>query len=246
MIQLSITTTQNVTINFNAANVGERIVAILLDFLVLLAYIFSVNYIFITTGIENFLTSLDYWSSAAVYLIAYLPVMLYTLVLENLFEGQTLGKKIMKIKVIKIDGYQATFGDYLIRWMFRLVEVFILFGIIGLITLITSKKSQRLGDMAAGTSVITLKNKININQTILQELDNQYVPRYPSVIKLSDNDMRIIKETFETAVRMNDYITINKLKEKIISITEIKIQEVNDKEFINKLLKDYNFYTQNM
>lgn len=246
MIQLSITTTQNVTINFTAANVGQRIFAQLIDFVVILIYYFTINYVLALLGIENAIRNMDQWSITAIYAIAFLPAMCYSLIMESVFEGQTLGKKLLKIKVIKIDGYQATFVDYLIRWMFRIVEVVFMFGIIGLITLASSKKSQRLGDIVAGTSVISLKNNININHTILQEIGSQYVPKYPSVIKLSDNDVRIIKETFEAALKTNDYGTIIKLKEKIISVTDIKVQDGNDKEFIATLMKDYNFYTQNM
>ena len=66
------------------------------------------------------------------------------------------------------------------------------------------------------------------------------------MIKLSDNDVRIIKETFETAVKNRDYSTLIKLREKVISVTEIKNQSGNDQDFIRTLLKDYNFYTQKM
>jgi len=59
-----------------------------------------------------------------------------------------------------------------------------------------------LGDLAAGTSVITLKNKVTINSTILQEIDDEYVPTYALVIKLSDNDIRIIKENFDDAKKI--------------------------------------------
>ena len=152
----------------------------------------------------------------------------------------------MKMKVIKINGYQAGFGDYLVRWLFRLVEVLIGFGVIGLIAVIFSDKNQRLGDITAGTAVISLKNNVNINHTILQEVNEDYVPTYPLVIKLSDNDVRIIKETFETAVKNRDYSTLIKLREKVISVTGIKNQSGNDQDFIRTLMKDYNFYTQNM
>ena len=150
------------------------------------------------------------------------------------------------MKVIKIDGYQAGFGDYLIRWLFRLIEVVPPFSIIGLMAIIFNGKNQRLGDIGAGTAVISLKNNININHTILQEVNQDYVPTYPLVIKLSDNDMRIIKETFEIAVKTRDYSTLIKLREKVIAVTGIKNQSGNDQDFIRTLLKDYNFYTQNM
>lgn len=246
MNQLSITTTQNVTINFTAASVGDRIIGQLLDILVIVAYIISISYILDYLGFSDNLDFNDSWSTRAVSIMIFSPVIIYSLVQESLWEGQTIGKKIMKMKVIKIDGYQAGFGDYLIRWLFRTIDVLIGSGIIGLIFIGTNKKSQRLGDIAAGTAVISLKNKININHTILQELEEDYVPVYAEVIKLSDNDMRIIKDTFDTCLQVKDFVTISKMRKKIIDVTGIKYNSDTDVEFIRTVLKDYNFYTRNM
>ncbi|MCO6173755.1 RDD family protein [Flavobacterium sp. NRK F10] len=245
-MQLTINTTQNVTINFTAATVGDRLLAQILDILVKAAYIVLVIFLFELTDFDRFFTGLDPWSIMAVISLIGLPVMFYSLVQESLWEGQTIGKKIAKIKVIKLDGYQASFGDYLIRWLFRIVELTVGNGLFALIVMIINKRNQRLGDIAAGTAVISLKNKININHTILQEINDDYVPTYPLVIKLSDNDMRIIKENFEKAIAMRDFNTIIKLREKVIEVTGIKNQSGNDQDFIKTLLKDYNYYTQNM
>jgi hypothetical protein len=152
----------------------------------------------------------------------------------------------MKVKVIKLDGYQAGFGDYLIRWLFRLIDISVGNGVIGLITIVSSSKNQRLGDMAAGTAIISLKNNININHTIIQDINSDYLPTYPLVIKLSDNDVRIVKETFETAVLQKDFVTLSKLANKISTVTGIKNTSGTDTDFIRVVLKDYNFYTQNM
>ncbi len=246
MNQLSITTTQNVNINFTAASVGSRILGQLLDIMVIIAYAVVMYYIIDLTGLGDNFVNLDGWSVGAILILLFSPAIFYTLLFESLWEGQTIGKKIMKMKVIKIDGYQAGFGDYLIRWLFRLIEVLIGNGVIGLLAIIFNIRNQRMGDMAAGTAVISLKNNININQTILEDLNNDYVPTYPLVIKLSDNDARIIKETFEVAIKARDYQTLIKLKEKIITVTGIKNQSGNDQDFIRTLLKDYNYYTQNM
>lgn len=246
MMQLTINTTQNVNINFTSASVGDRLLAQILDLLVKIAYIILVIFIFEITDLSKIFNGLDQWSIMAVISLIGLPVMFYSLVQESFWEGQTIGKKIAKIKVIKLDGYQASFGDYLIRWLFRIVELSVGNGLIALIAMIVNKRNQRLGDMAAGTAVISLKNNININHTILQEVNNDYVPTYPMVIKLSDNDVRIIKENFEKAVAIRDYATLIKLREKIIQVTGIKNQSGNDQDFIKTLLKDYNYYTQNM
>lgn len=234
-------------INFTAASIGDRIVAQLIDLLIKIAYGVVVYFVFFYwIGLSDYLENADQWSVMAVVMLFALPILFYSLVQESLMEGQTFGKKISKIKVIKIDGYQASFGDYLIRWLFRLVEISIGNGIIGLIVIAISSKNQRLGDMAAGTAVITLKNNININHTILQEIDNDYVPTYPLVIKLSDNDARIIKETFESALKVKDFNLIYKLRLKIEHVTGIRNQSETDSVFINTVLKDYNYYTRNM
>ena len=248
MSELSINTTQNVKINFKSASVGERIGAYFLDLIIKIAYGIVVSMIFFYwLNIDRLMTNLDNWSRVSIILFLYFPIIIYSITLESIFEGQTIGKKLTKIKVVKIDGYQAGFGDYLMRWFFRLVDISIFSGIIALISVISSKKSQRLGDMVAGTSVITLKNKINISHTILEEIGEAYVPTYPLVIKLSDNDMRIIKETFQRAEAKNDYEIIYKLVSKIENVTGIKNQSTgNPTDFIRTVLKDYNFYTQNM
>lgn len=246
MTQLSINTTQNVNINFTAASVGDRILGQLLDSLVKIAYGITVYFIVQIFSLENLFDGLDQWSIIAIISVIGLPVMFYSLIQESLWEGQTLGKKLMKMKVIKLDGYQAGFGDYLIRWLFRLIEISIGNGVIGLIAIVSSSKNQRLGDMAAGTAIISLKNNININHTIIQDINSDYLPIYPLVIKLSDNDVRIVKETFETAVLQKDFVTLSKLANKISTVTGIKNTSGTDTDFIRVVLKDYNFYTQNM
>ena len=112
--------------------------------------------------------------------------------------------------------------------------------------MVANKKVQRLGDISAGTAVITLKNKISINQTILEDIGEQYLPIYPLVIKLSDNDVRIIKETFTNALATKDLEMIQKLRAKIETVTGTKNQSGGSEDFVRTVLKDYNFYTQNM
>ncbi len=247
MTQLSINTTQNVIINFSAASVGERIGAYFIDLLIKIAYLIAVFYVFFyLLEINRIINRLDHWSQMAIYMIFALPIVIYSILQESLLEGQTFGKKLLKIKVVKIDGYQASFGDYLIRWLFRIIDISFSSGIVGLIAMVVNDKTQRLGDLSAGTAVITLKSKINISHTILEDLDEEYKPQYPLVIKLTDNDVRIIKETYQASLKKADVEMLNKLVGKIEQVTGIKNDSKNNREFVQTILKDYNYYTQNM
>ncbi|MFC4720994.1 RDD family protein [Geojedonia litorea] len=238
MSELQINTTQNVKINFEAAGVGERLLAFILDTCI------KIGYLIIAGNVFGAFENMDEWSQIGINTILSFPVIFYTLVLESLLEGQTIGKKAMKIRVVKIDGYQASLADYLVRWFFRIVDIYI-FGI-GFFVIMFNKRSQRFGDMAAGTAVISIKDKVTINHTILEDLREDYKPTYPNVIRLSDNDARIIKDTFTIAKESKDYQTLIKLRTKIVEVTEIKKASSSDIQFIDTVLKDYNYYTQNM
>lgn len=246
MSQIAINTSQNVNIIFKVASIGERILAFLIDIVIKGAYLLVIFLIFFKIfNIEPYLDGLDNWSATALIIMITFPIHIYTLVCESLMEGQTFGKKIMKIRVVKIDGYQASFGDYLMRWVFRLVDVFISSAAVGLLTMIISKNNQRLGDISTGTAVIALKNEVNISHTILENLEENYIPAFPQVVALSDNDMRIIKENYQKALKVDDTVVITKLSNKIKEIISVEINptEYTERKFIQTIIKDYNFYT---
>ncbi|WP_346882045.1 RDD family protein [uncultured Algibacter sp.] len=239
MSELQINTTQNVKITFNASGAGERLLAFIIDMAIKIGYMLMLNWTF---GVYD---NMDQWSQIAINTILSFPVMFYSLALESLLQGQTIGKKALNIRVVKIDGYQMSFSDYVVRWFFRIADIYILG--LGFFVMLFNKKTQRIGDMAAGTAVIGLKDSVNMSHTILEHLKDNYKPTYPNVIKLSDNDARIIKETFITAKASKDYTTLIKLRTKIMQVIGLKdIRERSDMEFIDVILKDYNFYTQNM
>ena len=169
MSQIAINSSQNVNINFNIANIGERIAAFMIDMAIKSAYYIVIYLLFFRVfNLGIVLDKMDNWSAAAVMIVITFPIQIYTLVCESMMEGQTFGKKLLQIKVVKIDGYQASFGDYLIRWFFRLIDMGIIF--IGFFSMVISRNNQRLGGIASGTAVISLKNKINISHTILENL----------------------------------------------------------------------------
>ncbi len=237
MENLSITSAQNVQIEHPVASVGERIVATVLDFLFMSAYLM---FMLLISGISRN-TGYIYW------FIIFLPVVLYHLLFEVFMEGQSIGKKIMKIKVMNSDGSRAGFISYFLRWIFRIVDVTFLFGGIAVITIITNGKGKRVGDLAANTSVIRMKNKFS-RESIYTELPEDYKIKYPEVTHLSANDIYTAKETLDF-LKKNEYTgTSSKLIVKLKSAFEQKMgirSEDIPAEFIEQVIKDYNARYQN-
>ncbi len=245
MNELSINTSQNVNINFTTASLGERMLAFFIDMIVKVAYLYAVIYITSELGIYGNL-NFDSWEQMVIIFILYFPVLFYSLILEALFNGQTIGKRMMKIKVIKIDGYQASFTDYLMRWVLRLVEITIFMGSIALLTIIFNDRNQRLGDIVAGTAVISLKNKYQISHTFLQNMQESYQPVFQQVLRFSDNDIRIVRETYDKVLLNRDYDLQTRLVQKIEDTLHIKNPYQNPNEFIGIILKDYTYLTSQM
>ncbi len=245
MAQIDINTSQNVNLSFTVANLGERLLAFIIDTVIKVILGFILAYIlFNFLRLDNFIKGWDQFSIMGFYAIISSPFILYPLIFESLMEGQTPGKKVFKIKVVKVDGFQASFSDYLIRWIFRLID-FGFFFIPGLISMTVNKYNLRLGDIASGTAVISLKNDINISHTILEKIDSDYIPTFPQVISLTDNDVRIIKENFVKARNGQDRQIITKLANKILETLKLNRDDIplTESKFIDTIIKDYNFYT---
>src|SRR5690606_25122253 len=101
MTEITINTVQNVAINFRPASLGERIVAFVIDMAVKMAYVFAVLYLMYEVfHLQRFLNSLDSWEQSVVMFVLFIPFIFYTLFFESWTNGQTIGKRIMKIRVV--------------------------------------------------------------------------------------------------------------------------------------------------
>lgn len=239
MANLQINTTQNVNLNYKIVSIGERILAFLIDAFILYLYSVLVNLIGDAIGYVYD----DGWTQRGLVALIFLPAMGYSLFMHSIFNGRTVGKMLLKMRVVRFDGTPVHWSNYLVRWMLRLVDIWIFFGSIGILTLLFSERRQRLGDAAAGTVVISTKNKTKVTHTILEEVEEEYVPRFTNVTLLNDKDVRLIKETYQIAVKSNDFKTLTQLRIKVDSILQTN-SELYDRQYLDTVLKDYNYYTQ--
>jgi len=237
MAHLKINTSQNVQIEYPTANVGLRILSQLLDFVFIAVYSISVGFIIDLTNIDG----------GATVVIFFLPAMFYSFILEVVFQGQSFGKMILRIRVVRLDGSQATLLNYFIRWMFRLVDVYPFYGIVAIISIAAGSKGQRLGDRAAGTTVVNLQKTFNFKNSVYRAVTEEYKLQFPQVEMLAENDISTVNEV------LNHYIKnpgvpsrhlLVKTKEAIQKKTGIETT-LDSIVFLRTVVKDYNYILRN-
>ena len=109
-----IITGQYVKIMQTPASIGERIAAQLIDWVVLAAY-YTLYYVVRDQTDINFSIGFE-------IVVALLPVTFYTLLCEIFNHGQTIGKRVMKLRVVMKDGTVPSLSSYLLRWVLWLVD----------------------------------------------------------------------------------------------------------------------------
>ncbi len=268
MSTVRIATGVNIDIEFTAPPFYRRLVAWVIDMVVLIFYII------VASKFLRWLNEANNWSNDdtvtmwAISLLLMLPFLLYHVVLEATMHGQSIGKKIMGIKVISENGGRPSISQLIIRWLIRTSDYTLLiiivlipyasimgaqiyWGIAGAIVLfivdlvlVNTRKQQRLGDILAHTVLINTKQKERISDTVFLEVADNYVPQFPQIMQLSDRDINALKGIIDTAKKHNDYNMAYKAAGKIK--THLKIDtHLEPGQFLEVLLKDYNYLSAN-
>jgi uncharacterized RDD family membrane protein YckC len=154
--QLNIDTPEQVELEFAVAGIGSRFVAVLLDHLVQVGIVLLMSFasVFLFGAIANRASTMGKWFIAIFIAMNFLIIWGYFTLFEAFWNGQTLGKRVMKLRVIKDSGRQITFFEALSRNLLRFVDYLPAFYLVGVITMLCTKRHQRLGDLTAGTIVV--------------------------------------------------------------------------------------------
>ncbi|MEO7444830.1 MAG: RDD family protein [Ferruginibacter sp.] len=253
---IQIATAFNIDLAFEAAPFHRRLFAYLIDLTLMVVYLFSMKY-FLYAG---FGLSTENNVGIDILFIS-LPMLLYSVLTEIMMNGQTVGKKIMQLRVVSLDGKEPDSGQFVLRWITKVFEWPFLFGYIffsieamvyylfmtcflGLgavfLILITAKK-QRLGDIVAGTAVVNTRTKLSVHDTVFMDVVREdYKVMFPEVMRLSDNDINTIKKVLLQVKKRNNYDLASRVSYKIQDVLQIQSHMQTD-EFLEKLLEDYNY-----
>ena len=223
-------TAQNVALDAGVAGLGDRVIAALLDYLTLAAY---------AVGVFSFLGALGVSVSRLQIMVVLTPVFVYFLACEILLDGQSLGKRYVGVRVTRIDGSAPTVGNYVVRWLLRPVDVTLTSGLGAVLSILLSGTGQRLGDLAAGTTVVRIARRTRLQDTLYADVAPNYEPVFPEARALSDEHAATIKEVLNV---LDDGTPSPDLAERTKATVERKLgirSDLSPYRFLETVLRDY-------
>ncbi len=268
---IKVPTNFNIELEFEVPEFYRRLLALLMDVLIQYFYLRIAGEIY--NSIQNNTDPFDRDSGYDLWSVKWLlllPIMFYHLVMEITMNGQSLGKKVMGLRVVDENGGKPSISQFIIRWLLRLSDLWIvqillyvfyvvatndvigsaeiialvIFAVAFLVTdivlVVSSKKGQRIGDILARTIIISVRNRSHIGETVFQEVADNYVPSFPQIMQLSDRDINAMKSILETARKKGDYAMAEAAAGKIRSHLKIET-DMAAFDFLEVLLKDYNY-----
>lgn len=264
MSTIRIATSFNIDVEFPAAPFHRRLFSWIIDVVLLFFYIL-ILFKAISLAAPNLSGERGETFTAIVILLIVIPVFLYHPLCEIFLKGQSVGKRIMQLKVINEQGGRPSASQAIIRWLIRTSDNMVLaifinaaaastqsiqyFYSVGItfallatdvILVNATKRQQRLGDILAHTMLIRTKQKAGIEDTIFLNIQDSYKPVYPMVMQLSDRDINALKNILDTAKKQHDYGLAEKAAEKIKAHLHIETS-ISAFDFLETLLKDYNY-----
>lgn len=227
-MSVAIQTSQNVLLEYEPASIGDRILATLLDYLVFFGWVILL--FAVPVGVFKVQPSTFY-----VVLMA-LPLLLYDLLCEWLLNGQSIGKLALGIRVVMLDGSQPGLGAYLLRWLLRIVDTQLMAGLVAIITIAATGRGQRLGDLAAGTTVVKVGRKVGLDEIVNQTVNENHEVVFPEVRLLADRDIHIVREALSRGNEVVLMQTADKVKAVIGAQTMLPARR-----FLELIVTDYQF-----
>jgi len=221
-----INTNQNVQINYEISSIGDRLIAYLIDSLVIVGLAIGILFIGLAT---DYITGI---------VLLFSLLFFYHLICEITMNGQSVGKRYKNIRVMKKDGSAASFSAYFLRFLFRPIDS--LYGL-GLAVIFLTDKNQRLGDLAAGTVVINVKTENELVQQIREDMaigTDQEI-KYPNAAMLSDQEIQIIQKILKNRVGSKNHENVHELANRIAAKIDTNVEGRQSYSFLKRVVQDY-------
>lgn len=231
---IAIETAYNVTVDYRLATVWDRIWAYVIDIIIKIVYSSIVVTIAFQVGFESYL----------LYTVLALPFLFYSLIFESINNGKTPGKSAMQIQVVSLDGKNLSFGQLLIRWIMRILDLWIFSFSIAFLAVVSTKKAQRLGDLVANTTVISLKELTNINKTSRVRLPDYFKGKYKQVLALQDTEIELLKSIIrdKSESAYNVQVAAAKHLQELLDLPKVETQISTSRDYLKLIVYEYNYH----
>ncbi len=227
---------QHVRIRQHFAGLAPRAIALVIDIFILSVYFYGYTNLYDYLGLYNYLNE---WVEGFLFI---LPAMLYPMLFELLNNGQTIGKRLMNIRVVRLDGRPLNIGASLLRFLFMYIDTLFMF--VGAVVIAVTPRSQRLGDLAAGTAVVS-DRKFRHSRVRLDEysyLLKDYRPHYVRAAELSGKQADIVAHVLQSSGKERAQ-RIAQLCAKVEPICGARESEsVSAEDYLQCVLNDYRYY----
>jgi len=197
--RLEVETADHVVLRYDLAGAGTRGSAALVDVLVSVLMVIGLTVAAVQVGGRLPVAVAQQLAGLAAFLILASWVA-YFVLLEWLWNGQTLGKRRSGLRVIGADGEPARFTAVLVRNLVRLIDFLPGYYALGVVVMFLTPRSQRLGDLAAGTYVVRAP-KLQLDWLSLRTLGPAWSalaagqqPSSPASIRISGESQRLVRE----------------------------------------------------
>jgi uncharacterized RDD family membrane protein YckC len=239
--QFAVSTAQHVALDFDVAGLGDRVLAALIDYAVLVAYALCWVLILGASSIPK-----GAWA-AALFLVVLLPALVYFPFCELIFDGQTIGKRARGIRVMRTDGTAPTLGALLLRWLLRPIDLWATSGFAAVATILYTGTGQRLGDLAAGTTVVERRARTSLDDTLFTDLPEDYEPTFPGAQALDRDTINTARRVLRRLSNQNGTPpdTLRALADRTQETLLQRLDtttELAPAPFLKTLLRDYNYY----
>lgn len=196
--QFQVETPENISFQYDIAGIGSRFLANLIDSLIqgsLYALLFFTVVVFLSaTSNSRFSDQVNNLIAALVLLVIFLIQFGYFILFEIALAGQTPGKRLVGVRVMKENGYPLSVLDSIIRNIVRVIDFFPFAYGVGLIVMFLNARAKRLGDFAAGTIVVKMREQVKLSD--LQRPTVAATPRLTEMVgleKLREADIELVE-----------------------------------------------------
>jgi uncharacterized RDD family membrane protein YckC len=200
---LQIDTPENVTFDYDVAGIGSRFLAALVDtILIALLDIILIGASYLLNDTLQLLGEGDSsWLIAILSMIAFIFFWGYYIFFEIYWNGQTPGKRWVKIRIIRLDGTPVTAAEVVIRNLLRVIDLLPIAYAVGVVCMFMNDKSRRLGDLAAGTLAVHERNAAGLieagsarEKALATVIANGEAPENFPLERLKERDRQMIED----------------------------------------------------